>query len=84
MSALTVLYDLQSRPWTPNIGGDALPAPNAALKRFYEQGVIEFLTGQRQLTRTNWNAWVADFDRLGGEAWEKAGIAAAEAAGYIR
>jgi putative aldouronate transport system substrate-binding protein len=84
MSALTVLRDMQSRPWTANIGGDALPAPNADLKRFYEQGVVEFLTGKRQLTRDNWNAWVAEFDRLGGLEWEKAGIAAAEAGGYIR
>ncbi|MDR0486785.1 MAG: extracellular solute-binding protein, partial [Treponema sp.] len=84
MSALTVLYDMQNRPWTPNIGGDALPAPNADLKRFYEQGVVEFLTGKRQLTRSNWDAWVAEFDRLGGEAWDKAGITAAETAGYLR
>ena len=84
MSALTVLRDMQNRPWTANIGGDALPAPNADLKRFYEQGVIEFLTGRRQLTRENWNAWIADFDRLGGEAWNKTGIEFAETAGYIR
>ena len=84
MSALTVLRDMQSRPWTPNIGGDALPAPNADLKRFYEQGVIEFLTGKRQLTKNNWNVWLGEFDRLGGIAWEQAGIEAAEAGGYLR
>ena len=84
MSALATLLDMQSRPWTANIGGDALPAPNADLKRFYEQGVIEFLTGKRQLTRDNWNAWVAEFDRLGGEAWNRQGIDAAENSGYIR
>jgi len=84
MSALTVLRDMQSRPWTPNVGGDALPAPNADLKRFYEQGVVEFLTGKRQLTRNNWNAWVSEFDKLGGLEWEKKGIEAAEAGGYIR
>jgi putative aldouronate transport system substrate-binding protein len=84
MSALTVLRDMQSRPWTMNIGADALPAPNADLKRFYEQGVVEFLTGQRELTRANWTAWVAEFDRLGGEAWERAGLAVAQADGYIR
>ncbi|MDR1099758.1 MAG: extracellular solute-binding protein [Treponema sp.] len=84
MSALTVLRDMQDRPWTPNIGGDALPAPNADLKRFYEQGVVEFLTGKRQLTRDNWNGWVAEFDKMGGADWEKAGIAAAESAGYLR
>jgi putative aldouronate transport system substrate-binding protein len=84
MSAFATLIDMQSRPWTMNIGGDALPAPNADLKRFYEQGVVEFLTGKRQLTRSNWNTWVAEFDRLGGLEWEKAGLAAAEAGGYIR
>jgi len=84
MSALTVLRDMQERPWTPNIGGDALPAPNADLKRFYEQGVVEFLTGKRVLTRENWNAWLQEFDQVGGAAWEKAGLEAAEAAGYIR
>ncbi|MCL2878760.1 MAG: extracellular solute-binding protein [Treponema sp.] len=84
MSALTVLRDMESRPWTSNIGSDALPAPNADLKRFYEQGVMEFLTGKRVLTRDNWNAWVAEFDKLGGKDWEDSGIAAAEAAGYLR
>jgi putative aldouronate transport system substrate-binding protein len=84
MSALTTLRDMQKRPWTPNIGGDALPAPGADLKRFYEQGVVEFLTGKRQLTTNNWKAWVEEFDRLGGAAWEKAGLEAAEEGGYIR
>ncbi|MDR3171402.1 MAG: extracellular solute-binding protein [Treponema sp.] len=84
MSALTVLWDMQSRAWTPNIGADALLSPNADLKRFYEQGVIEFLTGKRTLDRNSWTTWVADFDRMGGLDWEKAGLAAAEAAGYIK
>ena len=84
MSALTVLRDMQNRPWTPNIGADALPAPNADLKRFYEQGVIEFLTGKRQLTLENWNVWVSEFDRLGGFAWEGAGIEMAEKESYLR
>jgi putative aldouronate transport system substrate-binding protein len=84
MSALTTLFDMQGRAWTPNIGSDALPSPNADLKRFYEQGVVEFLTGQRVLNQSNWNAWVAEFDRVGGTDWEKAGIADAEANGYIR
>ncbi|MDR2476835.1 MAG: extracellular solute-binding protein [Treponema sp.] len=84
MSALTVLRDMQSRPWTPNIGGDALPAPNADLKRFYEQGVVEFLTGKRQLTRSSWDIWLAEFDKMGGSEWEAAGIMAAESAGYLR
>jgi putative aldouronate transport system substrate-binding protein len=84
MSALTVFRDMEKRPWTAAIGSDALPAPNADLKRFYEQGIVEFVAGQRQLTRESWTAWVAEFDKLGGAAWEKAGIAAAEAGNYLK
>jgi putative aldouronate transport system substrate-binding protein len=83
MSALTVLRDMAGRPWTAAIGSDALPSANADLKRFYEQGVVEFVTGQRELTRANWTAWAAEFDKLGGLEWEKAGIAAAQAANYL-
>jgi putative aldouronate transport system substrate-binding protein len=74
MSALKVLRDMQKRPWTPGIGADTLPKPSADLKRFYEQGVVEFAIGARELTPASWKAWVADFDKLGGLEWEKAGI----------
>jgi putative aldouronate transport system substrate-binding protein len=84
MSALVTLREMQAKPWTTSIGADALPTPNADVKRFYEQGVAEFLTGQRQLTRANWNAWLADFDKMGGAAWEKEGIEAATAANFLR
>jgi putative aldouronate transport system substrate-binding protein len=84
MSALTVLRDMQSRPWTAAVGSDALPNPNADLKRFYEQGVVEFVNGVRPLTRENWTAWVAEFDKLGGKAWEDAGVAAAAAANLLK
>lgn len=78
MSALDVLRDMQTRTWTPAIGSDTLPEPNADLKRFYEQGLAEFLTGRRVLNQTNWNNWVAEFDRVGGKAWEDAGVAFAK------
>jgi putative aldouronate transport system substrate-binding protein len=45
---------------------------------------MEFALGQRQLTQANWNAWVAQFDSLGGAQWEKDSLAAAEAAGLIK
>jgi putative aldouronate transport system substrate-binding protein len=83
MSAFDVQVDMQKRPWTPNVGADALPSPGADLKRFYEQGVVEFATGQRQLTRQNWTAWVAEFDKLGGLDWEKAGVESAKANNYL-
>jgi putative aldouronate transport system substrate-binding protein len=83
MSALTVLFDMQSRPWTPNNGAELLPMPRADLQRFYEQGLAEFVTGTRQLTQANWTSWLADFDRLGGLQWERNGITEAETGGYL-
>ena len=75
---------MQSKPWTPNIGGDALPAPTADLKRFYEQVVTEFLTGNRQLTKANWDAWVAEFEKLGGVDWENKALEEAKANNYLK
>ncbi|MDR3191781.1 MAG: ABC transporter substrate-binding protein [Treponema sp.] len=84
MSALVTLREMQAKPWTVWNGADALPVPNADVKRFYEQGVIEFVLGQRQLTKANWDAWVAEFDKMGGAAWEKAGIETATSSNYLR
>ena len=78
MSALTVLFDMQSRKWTNCNGGNTLPVPNADLKRFYEQGLLEFLTGKRQLTKANWDSWVTEFKKLGGEKWNNEGVAYAK------
>lgn len=84
MSALTALRQMQATTWTPNIGGDTLPLPSPDLKRFYEQGVIEFLTGRRVLNPENWKQFVADFDKLGGLAWETEGIRIAQESGYLQ
>lgn len=75
LSSLKALREMQSKPWTPVIGASLLPLPDADLQRFYEQGVVEFMTGKRQLTKANWDAWLAEFNNMGGKAWEQAGIA---------
>ncbi len=74
-----VLFDMQTRKWTPCVGSDTLPNPNADLKRFLEQGLLEFLTGKRELTKANWNAWIAEFKKVGGEQWNADGVAYAKA-----
>ena len=84
LSALTALREMQSKPWTACVGQDKMPQPNADLKRFYEQGISEFMTGKRQLTKANWDAWVKEFDKVGGKAWEDAGIALAKANRYLK
>ena len=78
MSALVVLRDMQTRTWTPSIGSDTLPIPNADLKRFYEQGLSEFITGKRTLTPENWTKWLDEFKKLGGQDWNDKGIAFAK------
>ena len=74
MSALDVLNQMDKLPYTPAIGSDAMPTPDADLKRFYEQGVVEFVTGKRELTRENWSAWVKDFEKMGGKKWNDEGV----------
>jgi len=83
MNMLDILAQMQSKPWTPNDGASLLPIPNADVVRFYEQGIVEFITGQRQLTQANWTAWKAEFDRIGGKAWEDAGVAQARESGFL-
>ncbi len=84
MSALVALREMQSKPWTACVGQDKMPNPSADLKRFYEQGIAEFMTGKRELTPANWKAFVADFDKLGGAAWEAEGVQLAKDARLIK
>ncbi len=78
MSSLKALRQMQSYPWTACNGVDLLPQPGADLKRFYEQGIVEFMTGERKLTKENWAAWLNEFDANGGKEWEAEGIAKAK------
>ncbi len=75
MSALDVLREMQTKRWTAAIGSDTMPIPNADLKRFYEQGLSEFITGKRTLNQANWNSWIAEFKKLGGQEWNDKGVA---------
>ena len=78
MSAGDVLAEMETKQWTPNNGNSTMPSPNADLKRFYEQGVLEFLNGTRALTKANWDAWVTEFKNIGGQAWNDNGVAYAK------
>ncbi len=78
MSALDVLRVMQTKKWTPAVGSDTLPIPNADLKRFYEQGLSEFITGKRALTKDSWNKWIDEFKKLGGQEWNDKGVAFAK------
>ncbi|MCR5289948.1 MAG: extracellular solute-binding protein [Treponema sp.] len=74
MSALKALRQMQSKPWVQLAGANTMPAPGADVERFYSQGILEFLRGTRPLTKDSWNAWLAEFKKVGGQAWNDAGV----------
>lgn len=84
MSALWVLREMQSKKWTNCMGADSMPVPSTDLKTFYEQGLAEFFTGKRALTPENWKVFIAEFDKIGGTSWEKAGFEYAKANSYLK
>ena len=61
-----------------------MPKPNADVKRFYEQGVVEFMTGNRKLDPTEWQKFLDDFTKIGGKEWEDAGLKAAKEQNLIK
>ena len=84
MSALTTLREMQSKYWTPAIGSGQMPTPNADVQRYYEQSLAEFLSGQRALTPENWQAFLDQFNAIGGAAWNQQGIDYARENGLVR
>ncbi|MBR1536845.1 MAG: extracellular solute-binding protein [Treponema sp.] len=83
MSALKVLREMQKKEWVNATGSDTLPLPDTELKKFYEDGVIDFVTGKKELTKENWAEWLKEFDKMGGEKWEKDGVEKARQSGYL-
>ncbi len=75
MSALKVLREMQSKKWTDAFGSYSMPTPNADVKRYYEQTLSEFITGTRTLTPENWQAFLDQFNAIGGKAWNDEGVA---------
>lgn len=84
LSPLKTLRTMQSKPWTACNGVSKLDQPTADVERFYNQGISEFMTGKRQLTKENWNAWLAEFDKNGGKAWEDACLKIAREANLLK
>ena len=84
MSALTTLREMQEKYWTPAIGSGQMPTPNADVQRYYEQSLAEFLSGQRELTPENWQAFLDQFNAIGGAAWNQQGIDYARENGLVR
>ena len=73
------LAAMEKTAWTDAVGSGMMPTPNADVSRFYEQSIAEFLSGTRELTPENWQNFLDQFARVGGEAWNEEGIEFARA-----
>lgn len=65
MSALTVLRQMQKTPWTNADYSSSLPSPSKELKKAFDTGLMDFVTGRRALTRETWNQWVSSLGDQG-------------------
>ena len=85
MSAGDVLLVMQGMTWTNTPGQNSMPKPDSTdVTTFYQQGIAEFLNGKRDLTEANWKAFVEQFDKIGGLAWEQQGYDYAAANGLLQ
>ena len=85
MSAGDALLAFQSKTWTNTPGQNSMPQPDSTdVTTFYQQGIAEFLNGKRDLTEANWKAFVEQFDKIGGLAWEQQGYDYAAANGLLQ
>jgi putative aldouronate transport system substrate-binding protein len=86
MGPMLYLKTFQNYPWVNVTGaGTIAPSPNNAdLKRYINQGVQEFALGKNPLTKEGYAAFIAQMDKLGAAAWEKAAKAQMDDAGYLK
>jgi putative aldouronate transport system substrate-binding protein len=64
----------QSQPWVDGRGIQViLPPANAAdFDRYYAEGMLQFVLGQKELNETSWAAYLAGLDSLGAADYEAA------------
>ena len=65
MSALTTLRQMQQTPWTNVDYTGQMPSPSKELKKAYDDGLMDFVVGKRNLTQSTWNQWIADLGNRG-------------------
>ncbi len=72
---LQVLQTITSMPWVDGTATTAaiLPAANQAdINRYIQEGLVQFITGQKPLTDASWNTYIQGLDTLGVADWETA------------
>jgi len=82
----TYLSFFQSQNWVEGFAKKLIQPPdNAAdFERFYNEGIIQFVLGQKELTPENWAEFLAGLDSLGAKAYEDAARQTLVDAGMIK
>ncbi len=79
MSPVSYCIAASEVPWKMAVGSGIMPTPSSDVQRFFEQGLAEFFSGQRELNPENWQSFLDDFLKMGGQEWNDEGVAFAEA-----
>jgi|GEM_PF-113467 len=86
MEPMNFLGFFQEQPWVDGRAVQVIPAPdNAAdFDRFYSEGIIQFVLGQKELNDDTWAEYLAGLDSLGAQEYEAAAKQAMEEAGLLK
>jgi putative aldouronate transport system substrate-binding protein len=86
MLPMTFLEFFQNEPWVDGRGLQViLPPANAAdFDRFYTEGIIQFVLGQKELNDETWAEYLAGLDALGAAEYEAAAKQALTDAGLLK
>jgi putative aldouronate transport system substrate-binding protein len=86
MEPMKFLQFFQSQPWVDGRGIQViLPPANAAdFDRFYNEGMLQFVLGQKELNEETWAEYLAGLDGLGAADYEAAAKQALIDAGLLK
>ncbi len=86
MLPMTFLTFFQSQPWVDGRGVQViLPPANAAdFNRYYAEGLLQFVLGQKELNDDTWAEYLAGLDALGAAEYEAAAKQALIDAGLLK
>jgi putative aldouronate transport system substrate-binding protein len=85
MEPMKFLTFFQEQPWVDGRGIQViLPPANAAdFDRFYNEGMLQFVLGQKELNEETWAEYLAGLDALGAADYEAAAKQALSDAGLL-
>lgn len=86
MEPMKFLSFFQEQPWVDGRGIQViLPPANAAdFDRFYSEGQLQFVLGQKELTEETWAEYLAGLDSLGAKEYEASAKQSLEEAGLLK